>query len=92
MDSMDTGFDDGEVPSADMGDDFGGEMGGEEDDLFSGSDDFEASDAASGEENPLGRDMKEDSYLSAMKMIKEAQKDGKVSKDLLKQAFHHLRN
>jgi hypothetical protein len=36
--------------------------------------------------------MKEDKYLSAMRMVKEAQQDGKISKDLLKQAFATLRN
>lgn len=93
MDSLDTGFDSefdaGEVPSADFGDELGDEFGAEEGEF---GDDFEASDAASGEDTPLGRGMKEDAYLSAMKMIKEAQQDGKVSKAMLKQAFAHLRN
>lgn len=87
-DSMDAGFDDqGEIPSA--GDDMGDDMGDEED--FFGGDDFEASDAAAGDDTPLGRGMKEDAYLSAMKMVKEAQQNGQVSKELLKQAFKHLR-
>jgi hypothetical protein len=36
--------------------------------------------------------MKEDAYLKAVKMVKEAQREGKVSTSLLKQAFAQLKN
>jgi hypothetical protein len=81
MDTLDTDFGD----ELGMGDDFA-------DDELEVGDDFEGVDAASGAENPIGRDMKEDRYLSAMRMVKEAQQDGKISKSLLKQAFATLRN
>ena len=81
MDTLDTDFGD----ELGMGDDFA-------DDELEIGDDFEGVDAASGAENPIGREMKEDKYLSAMRMVKEAQQDGKISKDLLKQAFATLRN
>jgi len=81
MDTLDTDFGD----ELDMGDDFA-------DDELEMGDDFEGVDAASGAENPIGREMKEDKYLSAMRMVKEAQQDGKISKSLLKQAFATLRN
>lgn len=81
MDTLDTDFGD----ELGMGDDFA-------DDELEMGDDFEGVDAASGAENPIGREMKEDKYLSAMRMVKEAQQDGKISKDLLKQAFATLRN
>ena len=55
-------------------------------------DDFEGADAAgSVADDETGREMKEDAYLKAVKMVKEAQRDGKVSKDLLKQAFAELK-
>ena len=41
--------------------------------------------------NEVNREMKEDAYLSAMRMVKEAQNEGKVSADVLKQAFAHLK-
>ena len=72
MDTLDTDFGD----ELGMGDDFA-------DDELEIGDDFEGVDAASGAENPIGREMKEDKYLSAMRMVKEAQQDGKISKDLL---------
>jgi len=81
MDTLDTDVSD----ELGMGDDFA-------DDELEIGDDFEGVDAASGAENPIGREMKEDKYLSAMRMVKEAQQDGKISKDLLKQAFATLRN
>ncbi len=81
MDTLDNDFGD----ELGMGDDFA-------DDELEIGDDFEGVDAASGAENPIGREMKEDKYLSAMRMVKEAQQDGKISKDLLKQAFATLRN
>jgi len=81
MDTLDTDFGD----ELDMGDEFA-------DDELEIGDDFEGVDAASGAENPIGREMKEDKYISAMRMVKEAQQDGQVSKELLKQAFATLRN
>ena len=57
-------------------------------------DDFEGVDAASAESDAEGREMKEESidpYLKAIKMVKEAQAEGKVSKDVLKRAFAELK-
>jgi len=57
-------------------------------------DDFEGADAASAETDADGREMKEESvdpYLKAIKMVKEAQSEGKVSKDVLKRAFAELK-
>ena len=54
-------------------------------------DDFEGVDAANADELDGEREMKEDAYLSALKMVKEAQSNGKVSKELLKKAFEELR-
>ena len=57
-------------------------------------DDFEGADAASAETDADGREMKEESvdpYLKAIKMVKEAQSEGKVSKDVLKKAFAELK-
>tara|TARA_B100001057_G_scaffold113666_1_gene111961 strand:- start:1503 stop:2261 length:759 start_codon:yes stop_codon:yes gene_type:complete len=57
-------------------------------------DDFEGADAASAETDAEGREMKEESvdpYLKAIKMVKEAQSEGKVSKDVLKKAFAELK-
>ena len=39
-----------------------------------------------------GREMKEDAYLAAVRTIKEAQAEGKVSPSILKQAFAQLKN
>lgn len=36
-------------------------------------------------------EMKEDSYLAALKIVKEAQNNGKITKDVLKQAFAVLK-
>ena len=58
------------------------------------ADDFEGSDAADGDDAPEGREMKEsaeEAYLNALKMVKEAQQDGKVNKAVLKQAFETLK-
>ena len=60
------------------------------DDMDPEMDDFAGSDAAD-DMPPEGRDMKEQAYLGALKMVKEAQVDGKVSKDILKQAFTALK-
>ena len=57
-------------------------------------DDFEGVDAASAESDAEGREMKEESvdpYLKAIKMVKEAQSEGKISKDVLKKAFAELK-
>ena len=57
-------------------------------------DDFEGVDAASAESDAEGREMKEESvdpYLKAIKMVKDAQSEGKVSKDVLKKAFAELK-
>ena len=54
-------------------------------------DDFEGADAASAETDDGGREMKEDAYLQALSMVKEAQADGKVNKEILKQAFAVLK-
>jgi len=54
-------------------------------------DDFEGADAASAETDEEGREMKEDSYLQALSMVKEAQANGKVNKEILKQAFAVLK-
>jgi hypothetical protein len=57
-------------------------------------DDFEGADAASAESDAEGREMKEESvdpYLKAIKMVREAQSEGKISKDVLKQAFAELK-
>lgn len=50
-------------------------------------DDFGGADSADDTSDEMGREMKEDAYLQAIKMIKEAQTNGKVSSDLLKKAF-----
>ena len=54
-------------------------------------DDFEGADAASAETDEDGREMKEDAYLSALRLVKEAQANGKVNKQVLKQAFAALK-
>jgi len=54
-------------------------------------DDFEGADAASAETGEDGREMKEDAYLSALRLVKEAQANGTVSKEVLKQAFAALK-
>lgn len=54
-------------------------------------DDFEGADAAEEMSDEDGREMKEDAYLSALRMIKEAQSEGRVSKEILKKAFAQLK-
>lgn len=54
-------------------------------------DDFEGADAAEDMSDEGGREMKEDSYLAALRMIKEAQSEGQVSKEILKKAFAQLK-
>jgi len=76
---------DAPAPSDDMGD-MEVDMGdGEEEDDFAGA------DAADSSFDDTGREMKEDSYIAAMRMVKEAQADGKVNASVLKQAFAHLK-
>ena len=87
----------GQAPESDMSTDMGGDMEAGLDDM-SGDievepemDDFEGADAASAETDEGGREMKEDAYLQALSMVKEAQADGKVNKEILKQAFAVLK-
>jgi hypothetical protein len=87
----------GQAPESDMSTDMGGDMEAGLDDM-SGDiemepemDDFEGADAASAETDEGGREMKEDAYLKALSMVKEAQADGKVNKEILKQAFAVLK-
>jgi len=54
-------------------------------------DEFGGADAADAMADDTGREMKEDAYLKALKLVKEAQADGKVSKEVLKQAFAVMR-
>lgn len=61
------------------------------DDLDADLDDFEGADAADDMTDDTGREMKEDAYMSALKMIKEAQNNGKVSSALLQKAFAVIR-
>lgn len=85
----------GQNVETDMDMDMGGEepdMGGDEIEMEPEmGDDFEGADAAEEMSDEDGREMKEDAYLAALRMIKEAQQDGKVSKDLLKKAFGTLK-
>ncbi|MDA9302701.1 hypothetical protein N8072_00835 [bacterium] len=55
-------------------------------------DDFEGTDAADNSFDDTGREMKEDKYLAAVRMIKEAQREGKISKDIVKAAFGKLKD
>ena len=72
------------------------EVGGDDMDVdmevdTDGGDDFGGADAADDSFDDTGREMKEDSYIAAMRMIKEAQAEGKVSSDILKRAFAELK-
>lgn len=60
-------------------------------DLEAPADDFGGADAADVDSDMDGREMKEDSYLAAVRTIKEAQAEGKVSPEILKQAFAQLK-
>jgi hypothetical protein len=82
---MDANMGAGPEMPADMGDDM------EIDVDTDVEDDFGGADAAGAAGDETGREMKEDAYLKAVKMVKEAQRDGKVSKALLKQAFAQLK-
>lgn len=88
----------GQAPESDMSMDMGGDDAEAGLDDMSGDiemepemDDFEGADAASAETDEGGREMKEDAYLKALSMVKEAQADGKVNKEILKQAFAVLK-
>lgn len=59
-------------------------------DMDMDADDFEGADAAD-DAGLDGREMKEANYLSALKMVKEAQVDGKVNKEVLKKAFETIK-
>ena len=54
-------------------------------------DEFGGADAAEVDTDMDGREMKEDAYLAAVRTIKEAQAEGKVSPAILKQAFAQLK-
>jgi hypothetical protein len=88
----------GQAPETDMSMDTGPELDAPADPAMDtdapvepAEDDFEGADAASAETDVDGREMKEDSYLNALRMVKEAQADGKVNKEVLKQAFAALK-
>ena len=77
------------APEGDMGMDVDSEM---DVDLDAPMDDeFAGADAAEIDTNIDGREMKEDAYLAAVRTIKEAQAEGKVSPSILKQAFAQLK-
>lgn len=88
----------GEAPATDMAMDTGmdTEAPAEDpidlpaDDMDMG-DDFEGADAAADDSDADGREMKEDAYLTALKLVKEAQSNGQINKDVLKQAFAVLK-
>jgi len=54
-------------------------------------DEFAGTDAADMDTDIDGREMKEDAYLAAIRMVKEEQSEGKVSPAVLKQAFALLK-
>ena len=85
----------GQAPETDMGMDMDAPMEPEMDIEApmddAPMDDFEGADAASAETDMDGREMKEDAYLKALSLVKEAQANGKVNKQVLKQAFAALK-
>jgi len=82
----------GQAPVTDMDTDMGpAEPEMDMDAEVPSDDEFAGADAADAMVDDSGREMKEDAYLAALKMVKEAQNEGKVSKDILKQAFAVLR-
>ena len=84
----------GQAPATDMGMDMDAPMEPEMDieaPMDAPMDDFEGADAASAETDDSGREMKEDAYLTALSLVKEAQANGKVNKQVLKQAFAALK-
>jgi hypothetical protein len=60
-------------------------------DMAGMEDEFAGADTASMETDIEGREMKEHAYLSALKMIKEAQVDGKVNSTMLQKAFNVMK-
>ena len=82
--AMDTGMDP-EAPAEDPMPDM------DAPDMEAPEDEFGGADAADAMVDDTGREMKEDAYLKALKMVKEAQVEGKVNKDVLKQAFESLK-
>jgi hypothetical protein len=64
---------------------------GVEADILGMDDEFAGADTASMETDIEGREMKEDAYLNALRMIKEAQSDGKVSSVMLQKAFNVMK-
>lgn len=93
QDVSDMGMDDG---MGDMGgDDLGGDMDMGDDlggDDMGMDDEFGGADAADATFDDLGREMKEGAYMSALKMIKEAQNNGKINASILQKAFRVMRN
>ena len=83
----DMGMDDGMGGDADLGMD--DELGGDD---MGMDDEFGGADAADAMSDDLGREMKEGAYMTALKMIKEAQNNGKVNAALLQKAFKVMRN
>ena len=83
---MDAGADMG--PEMPAGDDMGSDL-----DIEAGvaDDEFAGADGADASFDDTGREMKEDAYLAAMRMVKEAQANGTVNKSVLKAAFAKLR-
>jgi len=86
----------GEAPAPDMAMDTGMEPAMDpeapaEEPMGDMEDDFAGADAAADDSDVDGREMKEDAYLKALKMVKEAQNNGQVNKDVLKQAFAVLK-
>jgi hypothetical protein len=80
-----------ETPVDMGGDDDMGDMDIDVDMEEPAADDFEGADAADASFDDTGREMKEDAYITAMRMVKEAQSEGKVSAAVLKQAFAELK-
>jgi len=88
----------GQAPETDMSMDTGPELDAPADPAMDmdaaiepAADDFEGTDAADADTDIDGREMKEDKYLNALRMVKEAQADGKINKEVLKQAFAALK-
>lgn len=84
----------GQAPATDMAMDTGMDMDPEapaEEPMDDMGDDFEGVDAAADDSDADGREMKEDSYLAALRMVKEAQDNGQINKDVLKKAFAELK-
>ena len=87
----------GEAPATDMAMDTGMDTGMDADmDMEPAADmemddEFAGADAAADDSDADGREMKEDAYLAALKIVKEAQNAGQISKDVLKQAFAVLK-